>query len=50
MRYAKPDDLEQLWVEAGLDEVRVEPLVAEAAYSASRGLLAAESLERYVPP
>jgi SAM-dependent methyltransferase len=32
MQYAKPDDLEQLWVEAGLDEVRVEPLVAEAAY------------------
>jgi hypothetical protein len=32
MRYAKPDDREQLWLEAGLDEVRVEPLVAEAAY------------------
>jgi hypothetical protein len=28
----QPDDLEQLWLEAGLDEVRVEPLVAEAAY------------------
>jgi hypothetical protein len=32
MRYASRDDLEQLWLEAGLDEVRVEPLVAEAAY------------------
>jgi SAM-dependent methyltransferase len=32
MRYAQPSDLEQLWVEAGLDDVRVEPLVAKAAY------------------
>jgi hypothetical protein len=36
MRYAKPDDLEQLWVEAGLDQVRVVPLVAEAAYDDRR--------------
>jgi SAM-dependent methyltransferase len=32
MRYGKPEDLEQLWVEAGLDDVHVEPLVAEAVY------------------
>jgi SAM-dependent methyltransferase len=32
MRYAKPESLEALWVEAGLEGVRVEPLDAEAAY------------------
>jgi ubiquinone/menaquinone biosynthesis C-methylase UbiE len=32
MPFAQPQDLEELWVESGLDDVRVEPLMTEAAY------------------
>jgi ubiquinone/menaquinone biosynthesis C-methylase UbiE len=32
MPFAQPKDLEKLWVDSGLDDVRVEPLVTEAAY------------------
>jgi ubiquinone/menaquinone biosynthesis C-methylase UbiE len=32
MPFAQPKDLERLWVESGFDDVRVEPLVTEAAY------------------
>jgi ubiquinone/menaquinone biosynthesis C-methylase UbiE len=32
MPFAQPEDLETLWSEAGLDDVKVVPLVAEASY------------------
>jgi ubiquinone/menaquinone biosynthesis C-methylase UbiE len=32
MPFAQPEDLETLWREAGLDEVKVVPLLAEASY------------------
>jgi ubiquinone/menaquinone biosynthesis C-methylase UbiE len=32
MRFARPDELEQLWQGAGLDDVEVGPIVVEAAY------------------
>lgn len=32
MPFAQPQDLEKLWVESGLDDVRVKPLMTEAAY------------------